>query len=116
MLKVFRWMVKLLNKSILEKVDELIELIENSPDYQKYLYLKKQMEKDSELTSLINEVKVLQKDVVHHLDKKNILKEKMNELSNYPLYREYNNTLSALNNTYAIVENGLNKYFQNKLN
>ena len=109
-------MVKQLNKEILNKVDEIISLIENSDDYQKYLFLKEQIDKNKEVKKLINEVKILQKDVVHHLKKENELKKKMDELNNHPLYREYNNTLLEINNVYAIIENSLNKYFQDKLN
>lgn len=109
-------MVNYVNNEILKKVDEIISLIEKGEDYQKYLALKDKMDKNKELKLLINEVKLLQKDVVHHQEKENLLKEKMDELSNNPLYREYENTLFEINNTYTIIENGLNNYFQKKLN
>ena len=114
--KVFLWMVRQLNKEILNKIDEIIKTIEESDDYFKYLDLKNKISNNKELVNLINEVKLLQKDVVHHLNKKEILNEKINELNNYPLYREYNNTLSEINNTYAIIENSLNNYFIKVLN
>ncbi len=105
-----------MNKEILDKIDEIIKVIENSSNYQKYLELKKQIENNKELTLLINKVKVLQKDIVHHIGKKEELDCILDELNNHPLYREYNNTLSELNNTYAIIENSINHYFQDKLN
>ena len=116
MLKASLWMVNQLNKEILDKIDEIIEVIENSPEYQKYLLLKDKINCNEELKRLINEVKVLQKDVVHHLNKKDELNNKMDELNSNPLYREYINTLFEINNIYAIIENSINKYFQNKLN
>ena len=109
-------MVNQLNKEILNKVDEIIKDIESSNEYQKYLLLKDKISNDKELIRLINEVKILQKDVVHHLNKKDLLKEKLEELDNNPLYREYNNTISEINNTFAIIESSINNYFQNKLN
>ena len=105
-----------MNSEILNKVDEIIRLIEESSEYQKYLLLKKEISDNNVITALINEVKVLQKDVVHHLNKKEELDKKMYELNNYPLYREYNNTVIDINNMYAIIENALNKYFTAKLN
>lgn len=109
-------MVNKLNNEILNKVDEIINLIKNSDDYQKYLLLQKKMNNNKNLINLINEVKSLQKDIVHGKDKESELKEKMNLLDNDPLYREYNNTLSEINNKFAIVENTLNNYFDKKLN
>ena len=115
-LRVFLWMVNQLNKEILEKVDELVKEIEDSPDYQKYLLLKDKISKNKELMELINKVRVLQKDYVHHLTKKEELDKLVDELNSNPLYREYNNTLYEINNIYAIIESKLNKYFQDKLN
>ncbi len=105
-----------MNKEVLDKVDEIISLINDSDDYKKYLLLKEKISKNKELSKLINEVRVLQKDVVHHLNKKDELNEKNKELNNHPLYREYTNTLSELNNTYGIIESNLNNYFQNIIN
>ncbi len=99
------------NDKILAKIDEIINKIENSEEYLKYLDLKKKIENNKDLVSLIREVKVLQKDVVHHMDKKDLLNSKIYELNNNPLYREYNNTIYEINNTYAILENNLNNYF-----
>ena len=65
---------------------------------------------------LINRVRVLQKDVVHHLSSKEELDKLVNELNDDPLYREYSNALYEVNNTFAIIETKLNKYFQDKLN
>lgn len=109
-------MVKLLNNKILKKIDEIILVIEESDEYQKYLCLKEQMQKDNNLIKLINEVKVLQKDVVHHLEKKELLNQKITELNNYPLYREYSNVLFELNNTYSLLETMINNYFNNVMN
>ena len=104
------------NKEILNKIDEIINLIENSSEYQKYLSLKKDLDNDKEITLLISEIKLLQKDVVHHLDKKEILNKKINELESIPLYREYQNTVASLNNTYAIIEQRINNYINKKVN
>lgn len=104
------------NKEILNKIDEIINLIENSSEYQKYLSLKKDLDNDKEITLLISEIKLLQKDVVHHLDKKELLNKKLKELESIPLYIEYQNTVASLNNTYAIIEQRINNYINKKVN
>ena len=109
-------MVNWLNKEILDKVDEIIQNIENSDVYKKYLFLKSQIDNNKELKKLINEVRVLQKDIVHHVKNKKELEEKLNELNTHPLYLEYINTLDEINNIYGIIESNLNNYFNKKLN
>lgn len=104
------------DKVILEKVDEIIEVIKTSSNYQKYLLLQEKMNSNQELISLIDEVKSLQKMIVNGKDKEIELKEKMALLEHNPLYREYNNTLNDINNEFAIVENTLNNYFDKKFN
>ena len=66
--------------------------------------------------TLINEIKILQKDVVHHVKEKKDLAKKQEELNNHPLYIEYQNTIMDLNNLYTIIENRINSYFKEKLN
>lgn len=104
------------DKVILEKVDEIIEVIKTSSNYQKYLLLQEKMNSNQELISLIDEVKSLQKMIVNGKDKENELNEKMFLLENNPLYREYNNIVNDINNEFAIVENTLNNYFDKKFN
>ena len=105
-----------MNKDILEKIDEIINIIENSEDYQKYLSLKEKIKNNGELTKLINEVRILQQDYLHKRINKTLLDEKTKELNNNPIYREYINTLSEINNIYGIIETNLNNYFQIKMN
>lgn len=105
-----------MNNKILTKIDEIINEIENSPEYQKYLMLKEKISNNKELMELINRVRVLQKDYVHHLSSKEEIDELTRKLNDDPLYREYSNTLADLNNTYAIIETSLNNYFKSKLN
>ena len=109
-------MVKLLNKEILDKVDDIIQTIESSNEYQKYLDLKKQIDNNKELKEMINKVRVLQKDVTHNVKKKEVLDEHIAMLNNYPLYREYINSLAEINNIFSIIESNLNNYFYKKLN
>ena len=116
MLKAFHQMVKQLNNEIIQKVDEIIKEIENSSVYQNYLSIKEMISKDKELMELINKVRVMQKDFLHKKATKDELDKLVNELNSYPLYIEYNNAIYEINNTFAIIENSLNKYFEKVLN
>ena len=105
-----------MNKEILEKIDEIIQIIETSPEYLKYLDLKEKIKNHKELMELINRVRVMQKDVLHKKNNQNELDKLLNELNNNPLYREYNNVIYEINNTYSIVENSINNYFEKIVN
>ena len=113
-------MVRLLNKKdeVLSKVDEIIDYIENSDNYKKYLLIKEKMDNDQEINNLLNEIRHLQKVLANKYSKEKELEleEKNKELNSIPLYREYLNILDELNNIFNIIENGLNNYFYNKLN
>ncbi len=105
-----------MNKEIEKKVDEIVSEIETSEVYQKYLSLKDKMEANKELMELINKVKITQKDVLHTKCDKIKLDKLMDELNNHPLYREYNNTIYEINNTYGIIESSINRYFDKIIN
>ena len=100
-----------MNKEINEKIDEIISDIENSDIYKKYLMLKEAIKSNKELMELINKVRIMQKDVLHKKKDEKELDKLMEKLNNHPLYREYNNTIYEINNTYGIIENSLNNYF-----
>ncbi len=104
------------NKEILDKVDEIIKEIEDSDNYRKYLLLKKEIGNNKDLLILINKVKQLNKDYLHNLVEKEELETVEKELNNHPLYREYLNTISLINNELSIIETTINNYFKKKLN
>ena len=105
-----------MNKEVNDKIDEIIKEIENSPEYQKYLSLREKIKNNKELMELINKVRVMQKDVLHKKAKEEELNKLVDELNSQPLYREYNNTLYEINNTYGIIESSLNNYFDRIIN
>lgn len=105
-----------MSNEVNDKIDELINKIETSEIYKKYLSLQEMISDNKELMKLINKVKVMQKDVLHKKIDQEELEKQVDELNNHPLYREYNNTLYEINNTYGIIESSLNNYFDRIIN
>ena len=105
-----------MNKEIDKKIDEIINEINNSPLYKKYLDLQDKISHNEELMELINKVRVMQKDYLHKKVSKEKLDNLVNELNNHPLYREYSNTIYEINNIYGIIESNLNNYFNRIVN
>ena len=107
-------------EKILEKVDELVSLLKNNSDYQRYLYLSNEMKKNDSIMKLIKDIKTLEKKRVNLEDRKESTKEidaeidnRKQELNEYPTYVEYNYLLEDLNNTFqsirSILEQNINQ-------
>ena len=108
------------DNQVLAKVEEIINYIKSSKDYQDYLKLKDIMSKDDEIRDNIQSIKKLQKILVNTPSKKEEIEEVLdnyqNKLHNNPLYREYLNKVDDINNVFNIIENEINNYFYNKVN
>lgn len=104
-----------LNKGL----DELVDYIKNTDDYKKCIKLKKQMEENEEVKSLIKEIKSLQKKYIRSNYDDNIkttLDEKNELLFKIPIYVTYNQHLENVNNMISYVKDSLNDYFYELLN
>lgn len=108
-------MVRLLNKEIENKVIEIVAYIKETDYYKNYLIAKELLESNHELMNLIDEIKLLQKEIIKNPSKKKELEiniqEKLSILEEDSLYLEYINNQNEINNILTIFENKLNKYF-----
>lgn len=106
-------------EALINKIKELVELIKNSSDYQRYLNLKNKMKDNEEIMTLINKIKKEEKIITNKEYRKEDTKEnnknidKMKqELETYPIYKEYIYLQEDLNNMFqsikSIIENSLN--------
>ncbi len=104
---------------LISKTKELVELIKNSSDYQKYLELKNKMKDNNEIMTLISKIKKEEKIITNKEYRKEDIKEnnenidKMKqELEAYPIYNEYMYLQEDLNNMFqsikSIIENSFN--------
>lgn len=105
-------------ESIMNKeLDELISYIKNASSYKNCISIKKKMDNNEEICSLVESIKKLQKKYIKSNDddiKKelNTLEEKLN---NIPIYVEYNNNLEEVNKMIDLVKDELNDYFTDLL-
>ncbi|MBQ3435439.1 MAG: YlbF family regulator [Bacilli bacterium] len=103
-----------MNKEIDKSLEEVINYIKSKKEYQKCIDLKKKMNNNKELTTLINDIKKKQKEYINSGNSVKLekgLKKLNNELDKYPIYIEYNNNLKTINEDIEILKKRLNDYF-----
>ena len=103
-------MVNIMNKEL----DELVSYIKNTSSYKNCISIKKKMDKNEEICSLIDEIKSLQKKYVKS-NYDDSIKEELDKLesrlNSIPIYVEYNNNLEKVNEMIELVKDELNDYF-----
>ena len=112
-----------MNKKILNKVDEIINIINGSEEYQRYIEISNKMKDNKDIMALIDEVKLLQKKLVKEQslgrDTSSIDEEinnKLKELEAYPIYLEYIYLQEDLNNSIGLVRTNIENYINNITN
>lgn len=102
----------------MEELNKIIEYITNSESYQNTIKLKEQMNDNSELTKLIEDIKLLQKEYIktNSVDIKKELDDKVSKLEEYPIYKSYNKYLEEVNQMIGYVNDELNDYFDKVIN
>ncbi|MBQ2639822.1 MAG: YlbF family regulator [Bacilli bacterium] len=101
-----------------KELDELISYIKNTSSYKNCISIKKKMNSNEEICSLVESIKKLQKKYIKSNYDNNIKKELdilEEKLNNIPIYVEYNNNLEEVNKMIDLVKDELNDYFTNLL-
>ena len=106
-------------EKVYKSLEEVINEIKNSSEYQEVLDIKEKMNENEELVELIEKVKELQKKYVRTNFDSNI-KEELdrveNKLNEIPIYNIYLEKLESVNNKINYVKDSLNDYFDKLLN
>ena len=106
-------------ENVNQAIDEIVNYIKNSSEYKNILSIKKQMDTNDELNSLISSIKSIQKKYVRseydskykeELDK---LNKQLNEI---PIYVIYQNNLDVINQKINYIKDTLNDYFYHLFN
>lgn len=110
-------MEKSMRDNILEKIDEIVSMIQNSEKYIRYIEVSNKMKENKELLEKIDAIKEMQQQLVkeeakgnniEEIDKK--LKEKLKELEEVPLYIEYTYLQEDLNDSISLVREKIENY------
>ena len=116
-------MERQMNNKILTKTDEIIDIIKNSEEYQKYIEVSNKMKDNKEIMNLINEIKTLQKKLVKEKSVGNDISsiddeinKKLKCLEDYPIYLDYIYLQEDLNNSITLVKTSIENYINNITN
>ncbi len=116
-------MEKFVNNSILEKVNEMVNMIKNSNEYRDYMFLYEKMRKNQKISDLIEKVKILQKEIVRKeslqqstTDLEKSYQSYLDQLNTIPLYVEFVEKQEKLNDTYQTIKREIDRYFDQLLN
>jgi cell fate (sporulation/competence/biofilm development) regulator YmcA (YheA/YmcA/DUF963 family) len=111
-------MEKFVKDNVLLKVDELVELIKQDEIYKRYMLVSSQMKNNNDIMSIISSIKKKQKDIVNLEYRnqdvsllENEINNYLNELSNYPIYKEYTYLQKDLNDMFQGIKSILENYF-----
>ena len=109
-------MVRLLNKEIEDSIDKIIEFIKNTDSYKNYIRAKEILDTKDDIKRKIEEIKKYQKEIINNKGKKeqleNKIKENLKYLEEDITYNSYKESLDDVNNMLIILENKINKYFE----
>lgn len=103
--------------NIKKDIDDLFDELKETTLYKDYLSAKKQLEENTEIMDIINEIKRLQKIATNNKDyviEKNI-KDLYKKLNEYPLYQSYIILKEELENELFNISNSFDNYFCNLL-
>lgn len=106
-------------ENVYNALEEVIQCITESSDYQMCLSLKEKMSKNEEITALIEKIKKTQKKYIrseYDLKVKEELDSYQKELMDIPIYHVYNESLERVNEMIELVKDTLNQYFTSVLN
>lgn len=116
-------MEKYMNNQILDKISEIVDTIKESDKYQDYLFLYQKLEQNDTAKMLISEIKLWQKQIIRQKTKGidvSLIEQKIDnnlkKLNKIPLYVDFVNVQAELNDTYQLVKERLDNYFNEIVN
>lgn len=107
----------------LDIIDQILEVIKNSEEYQKYIEVSNKMQNNKKVMALIKEIKDLQKSIVkkeYHKEDISLLEkdidEKIKQLEEIPIYLEYTYLQEDLNDSISLIKNRIENYIDKIIN
>ncbi|MBP5678619.1 MAG: YlbF family regulator [Bacilli bacterium] len=105
-------------ENVSKALEDVIQVILDSPDYQTCISLKKQMSENKEITELIEKIKILQKKYIRSEYDSSVKKELdsyQKQLDDIPIYHIYSESLERVNWMIDTVKESMNDYFSSLL-
>jgi len=116
-------MERSMDNIILNKIEEIVDIIKNSDEYKKYIEISLKMKNNKEIMNLIDEVKSLQKKAVKEESFGNNISsieeeinKKIKQLEGYPIYLEYTYLQEDLDKSISLVKTTIENYINNITN
>ena len=106
-------------ENVYKALEQVIDCIKCSSDYQTCLSLKEKMSHNDEIMNLIQKVKDTQKKYIRSDCSEKVKKELdsyQEQLMNIPIYHMYNDSLEKVNEMISYVKDTFNDYFYQILN
>lgn len=106
-------------KEIIQKTEEIVQLVKDSPQYQDYLLLEDKMKNHSRIPQLISNIKILQKklvrlEVMGKSDEKvdSEITKLINQLEEIPLYLDFISAQIDLNESFQSIKQTIEEMFK----
>lgn len=106
-------------KEIIQKTEEIVQLVKDSPQYQDYLLLEDKMKNHSRIPQLISNIKILQKklvrlEVMGKRDEKvdSEITKLINQLEEIPLYLDFISAQIDLNESFQSIKQTIEEMFK----
>ena len=100
-----------MEENVLNKVDDLVDTIKSSEEYQRYLVASKKLSSNTNIMDKIKKIKKLQKEIINQSSRGEDITSKdqeinllLEELNSYPIYVEYEELVSNLNYKYNYIK------------
>ncbi len=107
-----------MNKEILDKVEEIVKIVKDSPSYQTYLELENKMKSHPKIPKLIEEIKKLQKKAVQMVSQgleidsiEKELSSLQEQLEEIPLYQDFVDIQKELNDSFSFIKESIEELF-----
>ncbi len=103
-----------------KELNNIINFIKESPSCKNSILLKAKLDTNDEVIDKVNKIKKLQKEYVKSNFLNKEIKEEIDSLNEklleIPLYNEYIKNLNVVNKDILLVQDSLNKYFEELFN
>ena len=103
--------------NIKKEIDDLFEELTETTLYKDYINAKKQLEENTEIMDIIDEIKRLQKIATNNKDEviEKDIKELYIKLESYPIYQSFLILKEEVENKLYNISNGFSNYFNDIL-